>query len=274
MSYKMTTRRKLAIATWKAPAEGNIYGRVTLDATQALAYLEYVKEKTGEKVTITHLVGRAVAEALKNAPGLNGRIVWGKYKPFETVAISFLVALEEGKDLAKAKVDQADTKSVSAIAKELRERAERLRQGKDSDFEKSKGLLRLLPTWLLRPLVWATGWLTGALGVSAKSLGLEAFPFGSCIITSVGMFGLDEGFVPPTPFARVPVYVLVGAIRERPAVVEGQVVIQPQVTLTATLDHRFIDGFEGGKLAKIVRAVMENPWTLEGMSGPPQEPRS
>ena len=33
-------------------------------------------------------------------------------------------------------------------------------------------------------------------------LGLEAFPFGSAVITSVGMMGLDEGFAPPTPFAR------------------------------------------------------------------------
>lgn len=268
---KMTTRRKLAIATWSSPREGNIYGKLTLDAGPALRYLDYQRIKSGEKVSITHLVGRAVAEALKHAPGLNGRITLGSYVPHDHVSIAFLVALEDGADLAKAKVVDADKKSVVDIARELRERAARLRQGKDTDFEKSKGLLKILPTWLLRPVVWLTGFLTGSLGISAKGLGLEAFPFGSCIVTSVGMFGLDEGFVPPTPFARVPLYVLIGAVREQPAVVDGQLAVQKQLTITATLDHRFIDGFQGGVLARVVRQVFANPWRLDGAEGPPAD---
>src|SRR5205807_904672 len=100
----MSTRRKLAIATWSAPREGNIYGKLTVDATQALAYVQHLREATGEKVTLTHLVGKACAEALKHAPTLNGRILFGRYIPHATVDIAFVVALEEGKDLAKAKV--------------------------------------------------------------------------------------------------------------------------------------------------------------------------
>ncbi|RME01339.1 MAG: 2-oxo acid dehydrogenase [Deltaproteobacteria bacterium] len=267
---RMTTRRKLAIATWSPPREGNIYGKLTVDATQALAYLEFLRERSGEKVTITHLVGKAVAEAMKRAPSLNGRIVFGRYVPYDTVDISYLVVLEEGANLAKAKICDADRKSVADIARELRELAERLRKGKDADFEKSKGLIRLLPTWLLRWMIAGIGFLATGLGLEIRALGVERFPFGSCIITSVGMFGLEEGFVPPTPFARVPVYVLIGSITERPVVVAGKIVVQPRLTLTATIDHRFIDGFQGGILAKVVREVLENPWRLEGMEGPPR----
>lgn len=259
----MSTRRKLAIASWGSPSEGNIYGKLTVDAAPALAYLEQLRQKTGEKVTLTHLVGRAVAAALAQAPTLNGRIVLGRYEPFPTVDIAFLVALEEGQDLAKAKVERASEKSVAQIAAELRERAGKLRGGRDPDFEKSKGMIRLLPTWLLRPLVWLTGFLSGALGLNIPALGVERFPFGSCIITNVGMFGLDEGYAPPTPFARVPVYILVGAVRERPAVVGGQVVVQQQLTLNATVDHRFVDGAQLGVLAKVVRGVLENPAQLD-----------
>ena len=265
---KMTVRRKLAIATWSAPREGNIYGKLTVDATAALEYIEHIRKETGEKVTITHLVGKAVAMALEEAPSLNGRIVFGGYAPFDSVDVTYLVALEEGEELAKAKIDNANKKSVVEISQELREKAGRLKQGKDDDFEKSKGLIRALPTWLLRPLLWLTGWLSGAVGLQMKALGLERFPFGSCIVTSVGMFGLDEGFAPPTPFARVPVYVLVGAIRPRPAVVDGRVIVQQQVTLTATIDHRFIDGYQGGILARVVRRVLEDPWSLEGKGRP------
>lgn len=267
---KMSARRKLAIASWSDPREGNIYGKLTVDATEALAYLEHLKQTTGEKVTITHLVGKAVGEALKKAPTLNGYLRFGSYVPHETVDVAYLVALEEGANLAKAKVCEIDKKSVADIARELRELAQKLHKGEDEQFQKSQGPIQLLPTWLIRPLVWLTGWLTASLGISMPAFGLEAFPFGACIITNVGMFGLDEGYAPPTPFARVPVYVLVGAIREAPAVLDGQVVVRKQLTLNATIDHRFIDGFQGGILAKVVREVFANPWQLSGMSGPPK----
>lgn len=264
----MTTRRKLAIATWSAPREGNIYGKLTLDATAAMAWLDDVRARTGEKVTLTHFVGCAVGEALKQVPSLNGRIVLGRYEPYPTVDVAFLIAMEDGSDLAKVKVENIDQKSVTALAQELRERTTRIRKGQDSEFEKSKGPIKLLPTWLIRPMLWFIGLLTGSFGVELKAFGLERFPFGSCIITSVGMFGLDEGFVPPTPFARVPVYVLIGAVKDAPAVVDGQLTIRKQVTLTATIDHRYIDGFQGGILAKVIRQIFENPQMLASRGTP------
>lgn len=264
---RMSNRRKLAIASWRAPREGNIYGKLTLDATQALAYLEHVRTTTGERATITHLVGKVAAIALGEERSLNGRILMGKYRPHDTVDIAFLVAFEEGADLAQAKIEHADQKSTADIARELREKAERLRARADKDFNKGQGLVKLLPTWLIRPLLWFTGWLTASVGLPA--FGQKKFPFGSCIITSVGMFGLDEGFAPPTPFARVPIYVLVGAVREQPTVVDGKVVVRPMLTVTATIDHRFIDGYQGGVLARAFRRTFDNPWQLDGLAGPP-----
>ncbi len=270
MAYEMTVRRKLAIATWGPPSEGNIYGKLTLDATEALAYLEHLRATTGEKVSMTHLVGKAVGMALKKAPDLNGRILFGRYVPHTSVDIAFLVTLDDGKNLAKAKVCNIDEKPVNDIAKELRELAERLRTGKDDAFKKSMGPVKMMPTWLLRPVLYYTGFLASALGWSIPALGVEPFPFGGAIITSVGMMGLDEGFAPPTPFARVPLYVLIGAVRDMPAAIDGQVVVRKQVVISATIDHRFLDGYQGAVLAKAVRDVFENPWKLSGMDGRPQ----
>ena len=267
----MSTRRKLAVASWGSPREGNIYGKLTLDATEVLVYLDHLRRLTDEKITITHFIGKAVGEALKEAPGLNGYLRLGAYVPHKTVDIAYLVALEDGADLAKAKVQHIDQKSVVDIARELRERAERLHRGEDEEFEKNQGLIRLLPTWLIRPMLWLTGFLTSSLGLSMKGLGLEAFPFGSCIVTNVGIFGLDEGYAPPTPFARVPVYIVIGALRDLPTVIDGLVAVRTHVTLTATIDHRFIDGAQGGILARAVRSLFANPWQLEGLSGRPVE---
>lgn len=269
---RMRTRQKLAIASWSAPQEGNIYGKLTVDATQALAYIEHLRAKHDVKVTLTHLVGKAAGEVMRQAPSLNGTIALGAYRPFKTVDIAFLVNLEGGNDLGKAKIANVDQKSMVQIGRELAEMADRLRRGKDEAFEKSKGPLRLLPTWILRPLVALTGFLAGGLGWNVPALGLEAFPFGSAIVTSVGMFGVDEGYAPPTPWARVPVYVLVGAVKDTPVVVDGAIVIRPMLTLTCTIDHRYIDGAQLGTLAKVMRETLENPWKLDGLQGPPAEP--
>jgi len=259
----MSTRRKLAIATWRGPREGNIYGKLNVDATAALAFIAEKREQTGQRITITHLVGKAVAQALEKEPTLNGRITFGRFVPHDTVDVTYLVSLDGGNDLAKLKIHRAGKKDIIDIATELSAGAERLRRGEDIEYEKSKGVLRRLPTWLIRPLVWLSGWLTAGLGVNMRALGLERFPFGSCIVTSVGMLGLDEAYVPPTPFARVPLYILVGAVKERPAVVDGELTVRQQFTITATLDHRFIDGFQAAVLAKTMRSVLEDPWQLE-----------
>lgn len=261
--YQMSTRRKLAIATWSSPKEGNIYGKLTIDATHALAYLQELNEKTGIKTSITHLVGRAAGLALKSAPDLNGRIVFGRYIPHETVDLAFLVALPHTQDLAKFKVCNIDQKTTVQIAEELRTAAERLRAGQDTDFEKSKGLLKALPTWLIRPILWLTGYVTGALGFEVKALGLEAFPFGTAIITSVGMLGIDEGYAPPTPFARVPVYLAITQIKQRAVVHQGEIVIRPQLDIMATVDHRFMDGYQGGMLVKQLKQYLENPASMD-----------
>ena len=36
------------------------------------------------------------------------------------------------------------------------------------------------------------------------------------------------------------------------------------LTLTATVDHRFVDGYQLGTLAKVIRSVLTDPWQLEG----------
>jgi pyruvate dehydrogenase E2 component (dihydrolipoamide acetyltransferase) len=265
-----SVRRKLAIATWSAPREGNIYGKLTVDVTEAQRYLAWTRKRSGLKVTITHLVGKAVAVALSRAPGLNGVIRFGRFVRHPQVDISFLVALEEGRNLAKAKIERLDEKSITELGEELRALASKLYAGKDESFNKSMQPLKMLPSWLIRPLVHTLGYLTGVWGLSVPALGLEASPFGSCVITNVGVFGLDEGFAPPTPFAHTPVLVLVGAIRDTPVVREGEVVARPLMTLCATIDHRYIDGAQGGTLAKVVRDILENPWQLDGLDGPPE----
>ena len=66
----------------------------------ALAFIAEKREQTGQRITITHLVGKAVAQALEKEPTLNGRITFGRFVPHDTVDVTYLVSLDGGNDLA------------------------------------------------------------------------------------------------------------------------------------------------------------------------------
>jgi pyruvate dehydrogenase E2 component (dihydrolipoamide acetyltransferase) len=251
----------MAATTWREPRDPVIFGSLDVDMTEGLAFVASCRGG-GANVTVTHLVGRALALALDRSPNLNSRIVLGRVRPLPSIDIAFLVSLDEGDDLSAVKVERADEKSVQEIAGELASRALTLREGRDEDFSKAKGTMERLPWWALGPALRAMSWLSGGLGISIPALGVKADPFGSAIITSVGMFGVDTAFVPFTPFARVPLYLLIGAVKDRAVVVDGRIEARPVMTLTASIDHRYVDGHELAMLAHTLRDTIEDPWRL------------
>ncbi len=262
----MSTRRRMTIATWKPPRAGLIHGVITLEATAALDYLHRARQASGEKVTITSFVGAAVGRALAAEPTLNGFISFGKYYAYDEVNISFLVQVDDGEQLAQVLVRNIDTLSPAEVAHQLHAGAHRVRTGRDDNFKKSSEISAKLPTWALRRVFTVAGFMTTSLGKSFG--GQPRYPFGSAIVTSVGMLGVDEAFVPPTPFARVPLYLTVGAVRDMVFPIDGRPEVRKGLTVTATLDHRFVDGFQAATVANSFKKSFANPDSLGPLSAP------
>jgi pyruvate dehydrogenase E2 component (dihydrolipoamide acetyltransferase) len=107
----------------------------------------------------------------------------------------------------------------------------------------------------------AAGLLVGGFGVGA--FGQPGFPLGAAVVSNVGGLGLDEAFLAPLPFARVPLYLAVGAVHDVAAVVDGAVVVQPQVVLVATSDHRLVDGSHAGRVTTLLRRCIAEPTLLD-----------
>ncbi|EGD76754.1 hypothetical protein PTSG_08106 [Salpingoeca rosetta] len=258
------TRRKLMVSTWRSTAEGSIYGFTEVDATRLMPFLKEQSDKSGTKITITHAVIKAIGLVLKKTPEVNGRLVFGRYYPADTADVSCLVAMQgkEGFDLGLTKVPDADLKPLPDVAKCLRRNAGSLRGGKDHYHEARKPLLSWVPAFLLEPLVVITGWLA-ALGITIRSIGVQGHPFGTAIITSVGMLGLDMCFVPHPPFARVPLLAMVGKLQDKPCIdkATGGVVSRPFIPVTFTVDHRFLDGQQGAVMAEHFKQILEDPQT-------------
>jgi pyruvate dehydrogenase E2 component (dihydrolipoamide acetyltransferase) len=157
------------------------------------------------------------------------------------------------------KVREADRKSVSEIAEEVARRAERMRAGEDADFGKTKRMTDATPRPVLRAALKLGDWLTVDRNLDLKRVGLPRQAFGSAMVSSVASFGVQRAFTPLSPYYRVPLVVLISEVTQKAVVVDGEVVARPMLTLSATLDHRYLDGSDAGRLARAVRAFLENP---------------
>ena len=265
--YKKTARlgsfRRFAMATWKDAPDGRIYGTMLFDVSKAVALAKRVEAEQGVKLTMGHFVGKGVALALREVPQFNAKLIWGTFYEKETVDAYFQVDMDAGDDLSGVVVERADEKSVVEIANELRAKAERLRKGQDDQYEKTqKGVFGLLPWWLLRPLLAVLIFIQYNLGIDLRWFGLKAKPdpFGTVMITNVGMFGIDIAYAPLVPTSRVPLVVLVGRVQDQALVVDGKIEIRPVLTASGTFDHRYGDGAHIGRIVRAVRRFVEDPF--------------
>src|SRR5579872_5429257 len=76
-------------------------------------------------------------------------------------------------------------------------------------------------------------------------------------VSNLGMFGIDQftAIINP-PESGI---IAVGAVEEKPVVVDGQVVVRKRVRFTMSCDHRVIDGATGARFLQDVRRMLENP---------------
>lgn len=258
--------RRMAAVAWSAPDDPTIYGTIDIDMTDALAFLTAESARTGEHLTVTHLVTKAIADTLAEHPECNCVIRRGRIFARDDVDLSVLVAVppddadhEQEADLSGALIRNADRKSIAEIAKAIREGARKVRKREDPLLEQTKKLFAVMPPAVMGPLLRLVAKLQYDFNLDLTAFGIPNDPFGSAIVTSVGVLGISEAFPPLLTFTRVPAILAVGAVEDKPGVRDGEVVPVPSMRIAATFDHRVIDGFQGGKLAKTFKEIMHDP---------------
>jgi len=263
---KFSTWRKISLNTWSTPDNATIYGLLDVDIGPLQDYLKKRTEESGVKCTITHAVARGLGILLKKYPDCNvlvrGRKIWLR----EEVDIFHQVAMpidtkKGAADLSGAVIRRVDTKQIPQIAKELRERAEAVRAKKDGEMAKTRSMLKSLPNLFLRVALKIIGWLQYAFNLKVPTTPRD--PFGGAMVTSVGMFDIKLAYAPLVTFTRVPIILLVGTAEDRPVVRDGEIVIRKMCSITATLDHRVLDGYLAGLLSREMKKLMENPELLD-----------
>lgn len=262
----MTTRargwRKIAASVWGWPTDPQVYGGMDFDATPVLEAIEGIRERTGVRVTPTHLVTRALAKSFRDTPSMNTRLARGRFLPRESVDIFVIVAVGDG-DLSGVKVRRVDEKTAAEVATELEARAEEARAGR-GELDRAKRMMEVLPPRLLGMSLRLSAFLTSNLHLNLGALGMPREAFGSAMVTNVGTFGITEGWAPLSPIYRVPMIVLVGEIEPRPWAVGDRVEVRPVLPLTATIDHRWVDGQGIAGVVESFKKYLADPLAHEG----------
>lgn len=270
---ELASFRKIAIGTWNTAYDPSVYGTLTVRMDKALDYIEQFRLRTGKRLTVTHLVTKACAEALKTCPEANSVLRFNRIYLRKTVAISVLVVQTDqgdGKvDLTAAKIEDADSKSLFEIAEEMDATVQRVRERKELSLERGKGTIGAIPFMLMNLFLRFLSFLMYTLNIDLSALGMPRDPFGSLTVTNVGSIGLETAYVPLAPYTRVPIFVAPGLVKEAPVVENGKIVVGRVMNVNATFDHRFIDGYHASVLSKTLREMLENPFerfdALEGL---------
>ncbi|TVY12751.1 Dihydrolipoyllysine-residue succinyltransferase component of 2-oxoglutarate dehydrogenase complex [Lachnellula arida] len=196
-------------------------------------YKDDILKKTGVKLGFMSAFSRACVLAMRDIPAVNASIEGPNggdtivYRDY--VDISVAVATEKG--LVTPVVRNTEAMDLVGIEKSI------------ADLGKKK---MSLYTYMLTNL-WARD----------NKLTIEDMAGGTFTISNGGVFGSLMG----TPIINLPQTAVLGlhAIKDKPVVVKGQIVIRPMMYLALTYDHRLLDGREAVQFLVKVKDYIEDP---------------
>lgn len=262
---RLTPFRHISLGTWRTAYDPSIYGSMTLRMDEAMRYLAAFRDATGQRLTVTHMMARAMGAVLEQVPEVNAILRWNRIYLRREIAVFFQVAIEDPEtgaiDLSGVKVDAPQKKTLAEIVADFERGAARVRaRNKDDALERSRGGLLRIPGAMIGGVMRLLSFLNYTLNLDLRWAGIPRDPFGGAMVTNIGSLGLEGAYVPLVPFSRVPILIALGAVEDAPCVREGELAIGKIMRVFATFDHRVVDGAHAAKMVKIMRAWFEQPF--------------
>jgi len=247
---------------YRKPRDSKIYGSVEIDVTMLEQFIAK-KRKEGIKTTLTQLitliVGRSIATGV---PEMNAYIRRGRVIQRKQVDATVSVLLKSD-EMGSVKIENADQVTVSELAEIIAKKIKESRQGEENKAMQSKQVLSSLP-WPFRNWVFNLyKKFTIDWGLKVPGINLSSDSFGSYIISNIGTLGLDTGYAALLPSSNVSIVLILGKVYKKPVVINDQIVPRKILLLSATLDHRVVDGSHGGKLFRYIKYLVKNPELLD-----------
>src|SRR4051794_8834016 len=212
-----TVSRRMAESKATAP---DFALEVEIDMTEAVKLRERLKAMTEHAPSFNDMIVRACALALRDHPRVNGAYRDGHFELYSNINIGVAVAAQDA--LVVPTVFDADKKSLGEISRNVRELAEKVRDGKIPPPELSGGTFTV-----------------STLGM----YGIDAFP---AVINPPQAAILAVGALKKRP-----------AVDEH-----GAIVARDTMFANLVSDHRILYGADGAQFLARVRELLEEPLAL------------
>lgn len=243
--------------------DSKVFRSVEIDVTELEKFVSN-KRREGLKITLTHIFTLAIGKAIKSdVPKLNCYIKRGNVILREHVDAMISVLVNDT-EMSSVRINDVDKLNLQELAEKLSQEIKEIRNGLESDTMQMKNKIARIPwpfrNWILNFVKW----LTVHMGISIPFIGLNSDNFGSFVITNIGSLGLDSGYPALFPISNVAMVFVLGGVSKKPVVINNKIEIRRMINLSATLDHRIVDGIHGGKLFKVLKKFARHPEKLEG----------
>jgi pyruvate/2-oxoglutarate dehydrogenase complex dihydrolipoamide acyltransferase (E2) component len=229
-----------------------IHGLLEIDVTRARTALRDHKARTGEALSFTAFVVACFAQAIEADKRVQAKQDWrGRLIIFDEVDVVTLIEAERGGVAIPHIIRAANHKSFRQIHDEIR--AVQTRPARSA--QRSSTLMRLAPhvPSIFRRLFYRL--------LMKSPLRLKQYS-GTCLVTSVGMFGQGSGW----GFGFLPFHTLgltVGGIAQKPGVIKGHIEVREYLDLTITFDHDIVDGAPAARFAQRLKEVLESGYGVD-----------
>lgn len=246
--------------------ESAVYFEQNIDVTNVLEYLQKHKEKNTEtNITFFHIFLACVVQAISQWPKMNRFIVGGKLYQRKKVSISFAVKKKMDKDagMTAVKVEFEPNDTIFDVVAKVNEKIGVGRGEKKTTSEKEMSLIRYLPGFAIRFLLWLQRFLDGLNLLPASMIKNDPL-YASAFVGNLGSLKINAPFHHLYEYGTTPLFGTIGRIHKEAVVnAAGEIVVRDMVLMRWTYDERIQDGFYAARGLGVLEKYMENPVLLE-----------
>ena len=244
-------RQTVVDAGWLGARRHLIHALLELDVTPVRQQLRDHKTRTGESLSFTAYVVSRFARAIDQDRSVQAYRSWrNQLIIFDEVDVVTLIETERGGVALPHIIRAANQRTFRQIHDEIR-----AVQARPQRSAQASALTRIAPH--LPAFVRRLGY--PYLLASPQRFRRYA---GTCVVTSVGMFGRGSGW----GVAFLPMHTLgltVGGIVEKPGVIDGRIEVREYLDLTITFDHDIVDGAPAARFAQRLKDAIESSAALD-----------
>lgn len=246
--------------------ESIVFFEQKIDVAKTMTFLEDVRHQTGRKATMLHLALYAATRAIHERPRLNrfvkGSRIWARRGIWASFSAKKAKTDDAPIVVVKRRIDPAW--SFVELVDQIENNVRESKSEKRSSTDKELALAFLLPTFLVKRVVWLLMWLD-ELGLLPRAV-IDADPlYASFFVANLGSIGMPSAFHHLYEYGNIPIFATIGRAEDAFVLDEhGAPAKKRLMTVRYSFDERIEDGLYCARALELLKEIVEDPARLLG----------